>query len=66
METLPILKSLRRNKIGALLLVLQIAVSLAVMSNCLSIIQDNLAQMRRPTGVRSRTYQSSTATASMM
>jgi putative ABC transport system permease protein len=51
MEILPILKSLRYNKIGALLLVLQIAISLAVMSNCLSIIQDNLAQMRRPTGV---------------
>jgi len=51
METLSILKSVRRNKIGALLLVLQIAISLAVMSNCLSIIQDNLAQMRRPTGV---------------
>ena len=51
METLPILKSMRHNKIGALLLVLQIAVSLAVVSNCLSIIQDNLAQMRRPTGV---------------
>jgi putative ABC transport system permease protein len=51
METLPILKSIRHNKISALLLVLQIAISLAVMSNCLSIIQDNLAQMRRPTGV---------------
>ena len=50
MEILPILKSIRRNRIGALLLVLQIAISLAVMSNCLSIIQDNLAQMRRPTG----------------
>ena len=51
MEILAILKSMRRNKIGALLLVLQIAISLAVVSNCLSIIQDNLAQMRRPTGV---------------
>jgi putative ABC transport system permease protein len=51
MDTLPILKSLRHNKIGALLLVLQIAISLAVLSNCLSIIQDNLAQMRRPTGL---------------
>ncbi len=51
METLPILKSIRHNRIGALLPVLQIAISLAVMSNCLSIIQDNLAQMRRPTGV---------------
>jgi putative ABC transport system permease protein len=51
MEILPILKSLQHNKIGALLLVLQIAISLAVLSNCLSIIQDNLAQMRRPTGV---------------
>jgi putative ABC transport system permease protein len=50
-EILAILKSIRHNKIGALLLVLQIAISLAVLSNCLSIIQDNLAQMRRPTGL---------------
>jgi len=51
MDILPVLKSLRHNKVGALLIVLQIAITLAVMSNCLFIIQDNLAHMRRPTGV---------------
>ena len=47
MEILPALKSFRHNKVGALLIVLQIAITLAVMSNCLSIIRDNLAHMRR-------------------
>jgi putative ABC transport system permease protein len=51
MEILPVLKSFRRNKVGAVLIVLQIAITLAVMSNCLAIIRDNLAHMRRPTGV---------------
>ncbi len=51
MDILPVLKSIRHNRVGALLIVLQIAITLAVMSNCLSIIQDNLAHMRRPTGV---------------
>jgi putative ABC transport system permease protein len=51
MEMLPVLKSFRHNKVGALLIVLQIAITLAVMSNCLSIIRDNLAHMRRPTGL---------------
>jgi putative ABC transport system permease protein len=51
MEILPVLKSFRHNKVGALLIMLQIAITLAVMSNCLSIIRDNLAHMGRPTGV---------------
>jgi len=51
LEILPVLKSFRHNKVGALLIVRQIAITLAVMSNCVSIIQDNLAHMRRPTGV---------------
>ena len=51
MEILLVLKSFRHNKLGALLIVLQIAITLAVIANCLSIIQDNLAHMRRPTGL---------------
>ena len=51
MEILAVMKSFRHNKVGALLIMLQIAITLAVMSNCLAIIQDNFAHMRRPTGV---------------
>ena len=38
MEILPVLKSIRHNKVGALLIVMQIAITLAVMSNCLAMI----------------------------
>ncbi|MEJ0008812.1 MAG: FtsX-like permease family protein [Steroidobacteraceae bacterium] len=51
MQILAVLKSLRHNQVGTLLIVLQIAITLAVVSNCLSVILDNLAHMRRPTGV---------------
>jgi putative ABC transport system permease protein len=51
MEILAVLKSIRHNKVGALLIVLQIAITLAVMSNCVAIIQDNFAHMWRPTGL---------------
>jgi putative ABC transport system permease protein len=51
MEILPILRSLRRNKVGALLIALQIAITLAVVSNCLSMIQHRVQWMDRPTGI---------------
>lgn len=51
MEILPILRSLRRNKVGALLIALQIAITLAVVSNCLSMIQHRVQWMQRPTGI---------------
>ncbi|HTY48502.1 MAG TPA: FtsX-like permease family protein [Steroidobacteraceae bacterium] len=51
MELLPILKSLRRNKIGAALIALQIALTLAIVCNSLTIIQRHLEQMHRPSGV---------------
>jgi putative ABC transport system permease protein len=51
MEILPILLALRRNKVGAVLIGLQIALTLAIVCNCLSIIQAYRAQMARPSGV---------------
>ena len=51
MEILPILYSLQRNKIGALLIGLQIALTLAIVCNSLSIIQQHEQQMRRPSGI---------------
>jgi putative ABC transport system permease protein len=51
MEILPILRTLRRNKVGAVLIALQIAVTLAIISNCLSMIQQRVQWMQRPTGI---------------
>jgi putative ABC transport system permease protein len=46
----PIFATLRRNKISAALIGLQIAVTLAIMCNALFIIQQRLAQVARPSG----------------
>jgi putative ABC transport system permease protein len=51
MEVLPILCSLGRNKIGAVLIGMQIALTLAIVCNCLSIIQEYSRQMRSPSGI---------------
>ena len=51
MEILPILSALKRNKVGAILVTLQIALTLAVVSNAMAIIQQHLADMHRPSGV---------------
>ena len=51
MEIVPILSALRRNKVGAILVTLQIALTLAVIANGMSIIQGHLAAMGRPTGI---------------
>src|SRR5665213_404533 len=51
MEVLPILHSLSRNKIGAVLIGMQIALTLAIVCNCLSIIQEYSRQMRSPSGI---------------
>jgi putative ABC transport system permease protein len=50
MEFMLILRTLRRNKIGAALISLQIALTLAIVCNSLSIIQQHLRHMVRPTG----------------
>ena len=51
MELLPILRTLGRNKLGATLIALQIAVTLAIISNSLSMIQQRVRWMDRPTGI---------------
>ena len=51
MEIVPILRALKRNKVGAILVALQIALTLAVSANAMSIIQQHLAAMGRPTGM---------------
>jgi putative ABC transport system permease protein len=50
-EILPILSALRRNKVGAVLIALQIALTLAIVCNALPVIQRHLERMRRPTGI---------------
>ena len=51
MELRPILSSLRRNKIGPTLIALQIALTLAVLSNALFIVEQQTALSRTPSGV---------------
>ncbi len=51
MEIVPILSALKHNKTGAILVTLQIALTLAVVANAMSIIQGHLAVMGRPTGI---------------
>ncbi len=51
MEIIPILAALKRNKVGAILVALQIALTLAVVANAMSIIQHHMSDMIRPSGV---------------
>ena len=51
MEIGPILSSLRRNKAGAILIALQIALTLAVLCNALFIVRQQTAMSRAPTGI---------------
>ncbi len=50
MEILPILSAMRRNKVGAVLVAMQMALTLAILSNALFIIQQRLANSARPSG----------------
>jgi len=51
MELRPILSAMRRNKVGAILIAVQMAVTLAILCNGLFIIEQRLASSKRPTGV---------------
>src|SRR5579883_3144114 len=51
MEIRPILSALRRNKVGAVLIGLQIALTLAIVCNALFIIQERVRRMARPSGI---------------
>jgi putative ABC transport system permease protein len=46
----PILSAMRRNKVGAILIALQMAITLAILCNGLFIIQQRLTSSHRPTG----------------
>jgi len=51
MEIGPIFRAMFKNAIGVGLLVLEIAVTLAITLNCISLIQQNLQRMQKPTGL---------------
>lgn len=51
MQTGLILRAMMRNKTGAILIALQIAVTLAIMVNSISIIQERAEAMARPSGI---------------
>ena len=51
MDILLILRALRKNKVGAVLIGLQIALTLAMVCNSLSVIQQFVARMQRPSGI---------------
>jgi putative ABC transport system permease protein len=50
MEIRPILSALLRSKTGAILVALQVAISLAILSNALHIVQIRQAVAARPSG----------------
>jgi putative ABC transport system permease protein len=50
MELRPILSAMRRNKVGAILIGVQMAITLAILCNALFIIQQRVALSQRPTG----------------
>ena len=50
MEFRPILSAMRRNKVGAILIAVQMAITLAILCNALFLIQQRVALSQRPTG----------------
>lgn len=55
MDIQPILAAMRRNQFGAILICLQMAVTLAVLCNGIFVIQQRVAWTERPTGVEEST-----------
>ncbi|MFT5521659.1 MAG: putative ABC transport system permease protein [Enterobacterales bacterium] len=51
MEIIPILNAMMRNKVGAILIGLQIAITLAIVTNAMFIIEERSVSMSRPTGI---------------
>ena len=52
MELHPILAAMRRNKVGAVVIVIQTAITLAILCNSLFLIQQRLRSSERPTGLQ--------------
>ena len=51
MQIRPILSALRRSKTGALLIAVQVAITLAIVSNAAFVIDTRLQTAQRPSGV---------------
>jgi putative ABC transport system permease protein len=51
MEFRPILSAMRRNKVGAVLIAVQMAITLAILCNGLFVMEQRLGASKRPTGV---------------
>jgi len=51
MEMRPILSAMRRNKFGALLIAMQMAVTLAFLANALTLVEQRIAWSDRPSGL---------------
>src|SRR5882672_12403624 len=51
MELRPILSAMRRNKVGAILIGVQMAITLAILCNALFIIEQRITLAKRPTGM---------------
>lgn len=51
MEMRPILSAMRRNKVGALLIATQMAVTLAFLANALTLVEQRIAWSDRPSGL---------------
>lgn len=51
-ELHPILSAMRRNKVGAIVIVVQTAITLAILCNSLFLIQQRLRSSERPTGLQ--------------
>ena len=52
MELRPILSAMRRNKVGAMVIVAQIAITLAILCNSLFLVQQRLSLSDRPSGLQ--------------
>jgi putative ABC transport system permease protein len=50
MQFRPIISAMRRNKVGAILIAVQMAITLAILCNALFIIQQRMTLSKRPTG----------------
>jgi len=51
MQIHPIIKALRRHKVGVAIIVVQVAITLAIVSNALMVIGERIHRLHRPTGM---------------
>lgn len=51
LEIMPIIKSLWRSKTGPLLIILQLSLTIAVISNALFVVSERIAKIERPSGM---------------